>query len=313
VPPLPPDAHWRSRALPYVLLTLAPLFWAGNMVLGRAMRIDIPPIAMSFWRWALAGLILLPLVWRDVERHLPVIRREWRVLSVLGLLSVTLFNTLCYIGLQWTTATNGTLFNSIIPVLIIPIAWLALREGITRQQALGVAISLGGVVTIVVQGDLRALLALRINDGDLWLLAAMALWAGYTVLLRWRPAELTGLAFLACIIYFGLPGLALAYVLELLSGRAFQPTVPVLATLLYYGIFPSILSNLCFNAGVKAIGPNRAGIFSHLMPVFGILLSVVFLRESPQSYHWIGMALVFSGIWLTSTARTHPGLQGEPG
>lgn len=292
-----------AAALPYVLLTLAPLFWATNMVIGRAMRDDIPPVAMSFWRWALAGLILLPFVWRDLRRHLPAIRREWKLLAALGLLSVTLFNTLCYIGLQWTTATNGTLFNSIIPVLIIPIAWLALRERITGQQALGVAISLGGVLAIVAQGDLRALLALRFNDGDLWLLTAMALWSGYTVLLRWRPAELTGLTFLACIIYFGMPGLALAYAFELATGRTFEATAPVLATFLYYGLFPSVLSNLCFNAGVKAVGPNRAGIFAHLMPVFGILLSALLLGERPQPYHWIGMALVFLGIWLTSAGR----------
>lgn len=292
-----------SRALPYVLLTLAPLFWAGNMVLGRAMRYDIPPVAMSFWRWGLAGLILLPFVWGDLRKHLPVIRRDWKALATLGLLSVTLFNTLCYIGLQWTSATNGTLFNSIIPVLIVLLAWFVLRERITRQQAFGVAISLAGVLTIVAQGELAVLRALRFNDGDLWLLAAMGLWAGYTVLLRWRPAELTGLAFLACIIYFGMPALGLAYAWELAAGRTFAPTLPVAVTLLYYGLFPSILSNLCFNAGVKAVGPNRAGIFAHLMPVFGILLSSAFLGEHPHGYHWVGMALVFTGIWLTSSAR----------
>jgi drug/metabolite transporter (DMT)-like permease len=293
----------RSRSAPYLLLTLAPLFWATNMVLSRAMRSDIPPVAMSFWRWVLAGLILLPFVWRDVRKHLPAIRREWKVLFALGLLSVTSFNTLCYIGLQWTSATNGTLFNSVIPILIIPLAWLALHERITLRQAAGVAISLSGVVAIVVEGDVRKLLSLRINQGDLWLLAAMVLWAGYTVLLRWRPAELTGLPFLACIIYFGMPGLGLLYGWEIAAGRTFKPSAAVLLTFLYYGIFPSILSNLCFNAGVKAVGPNRAGIFAHLMPVFGILLSAVFLGERPQVHHSVGMALVFYGIWLSSTAR----------
>ena len=292
------------RLTPYLLLTLAPLFWAANMVLGRAMRNDIPPVAMSFWRWALAGLILLPFVWGDLRKHAPVILREWKVLAALGTLSVTLFNTLCYIGLQWTTATNGTLFNSLIPVLIVLLAWLVLRERVTRQQALGVAISLGGVLTIVAQGSLAVLLGLHFNDGDLWLLAAMALWAGYTVVLRWRPAELTGLTFLACIIYCGLPLLTLAYAWELGTRRGFQPTPQVVLTLVYYGLFPSILSNLCFNAGVKAVGPNRAGIFAHLMPVFGILLSTALLGERLHGYHLAGMTLVFLGIWLTTAART---------
>jgi drug/metabolite transporter (DMT)-like permease len=292
-----------ARATPYLLLTLAPLFWAANMVLGRAMRHDIPPVAMSFWRWTIAGVLLLPFVWRDVRKHLPVIRRDWRVLAVLGLLSVTLFNTLCYIGLQWTSATNGTLFNSVIPILIIPLAWLVLHERITPRQALGVALSLGGVVTIVAEGNLHNLLSLQFNDGDLWLLAAMVLWAGYTVLLRWRPPELAGLTFLACIVYFGLPGLGLVYAWEIAAGRSLVPGTGVALTFLYYGIFPSILSNLCFNAGVRAVGPNRAGLFAHLMPVFGILLAAAFLGERPQPFHWIGMALVFYGIWLSSTAR----------
>jgi drug/metabolite transporter (DMT)-like permease len=293
-----------ARATPYLLLTLAPLLWAVNMVLGRAMRHDIPPVAMSFWRWLLAGLILLPFVWRELRKQREVIVRRWKVLTALGLLSVTLFNTLCYIGLQWTTATNGTLFNSIIPILIIPLAWLVLHERITPRQALGIGLSLGGVVTIVLEGDVRRLLSLRFNQGDLWLLVAMALWAAYTVLLRWRPAELGGVAFLACIIYFGMPGLALAYLWELLSGRTFQPGAAVLLTFLYFGIFPSILSNLCFNAGVRAVGPNRAGIFAHLMPVFGIVLSAAFLGERPQPYHWLGIALVAYGIWLSSTSAS---------
>jgi drug/metabolite transporter (DMT)-like permease len=287
---------------PYVLLTLAPLFWALNMVLGRAMRSDIPPVAMSFWRWLLAGLILLPLVWRELVKQRQVLRREWKVLAALGTLSVTLFNTLCYVGLQWTTATNGTLFNSTIPVFIILLAWIALRERITRRQGCGVALSLAGVLTIVARGDAATLLGLRINDGDLWLLTAMAIWGGYTVLLRWRPAELSALTFLASVIWFGLPLLALAYAWEIAAGRTFTVTPQVALTLLYFGIFPSILSNLCFNAGVKAIGPNRAGIFAHLMPVFGILLSTLLLDERPHAHHWLGMLLVFAGIWMTSAA-----------
>jgi drug/metabolite transporter (DMT)-like permease len=288
---------------PFVLLTLAPLFWALNMVLGRAMRHDIPPVAMSFWRWLLAGLILLPLVWRDVRKQLPAIRRDWKVLGALGVLSVTLFNTLCYIGLQWTTATNGTLFNSTIPVFIVLLAWVVLHERISGRQALGVAVSLAGVLTIVARGDAANLLGLRVNDGDLWLLAAMAIWGGYTVLLRWRPAGLGALTFLACIVWFGLPLLAAAYAWELATGRTFALTPQVALTLVYYGIFPSILSNLCFNAGVRALGPSRAGIFAHLMPVFGILLSTLLLGEQPHAYHWLGMVLVFAGIWMTSAAQ----------
>ncbi len=291
------------RASPYLLLTLAPMFWALNMVIGRAMRYDIPPVAMSFWRWVIAGAILLPFVARDLHAHWPTIRASWRILALLGLLSVTLFNTLCYIGLQWTTATNGTLLNSVIPVLIIPIAWGLLRERARARQSVGVAISLSGVLVIVSQGRLDVLLHLELNRGDIWLFIAMVLWAFYTVLLRWRPKELSGLPFLACIVYFGLPLLSLAYLFELAAGRGFDFSPGVAMSFAYFGIFPSILSNLCFNKGVALVGPNRAGVFVHLMPVFGIVLSSLLLGERPQLHHLAGMALVFAGIAMSSSGR----------
>ena len=291
------------RASPYLLLTLAPLFWALNVVLGRAMRFDIPPVAMSFWRWTIAGLILLPLVARDLRAQWPTIRAAWKQLAALGLLSVTLFNTLCYIGLQWTTATNAALFNSVIPVFIIPIAWTLFGERAGARQMAGVLLSLLGVLIIVAQGSVDVLLGLQFNRGDLWLLAAMLLWAFYTVLLRLRPRALGGLSFLACIVYFGLPPLAIAYAIELWAGRSFTLSPSVSLSFVYFGIFPSILSGLCFNRGVAAVGSMRAGIFVHLMPVFGILLSAVLLHEMPQRYHVAGMALVFAGIWLSSRTR----------
>lgn len=302
-----------SRASPYLLLTLAPLFWALNVVIGRAMRFDIPPVAMSFWRWTLAGAILLPLVARDLRAQWPVVRAAWKRLAVLGLLSVTLFNTLCYVGLQWTTATNAALFNSVIPVFIIPIAWTLFGERAGVCQVLGVLLSLLGVLVIVAQGSVDALIGLQFNRGDLWLLVAMLLWAFYTVLLRLRPGGLTGLSFLACIVYFGLPPLALAYAWEVWSGRGFTLSPAVSLSFLYFGIFPSILSNLCFNRGVAAVGPMRAGIFVHLMPVFGILLSALLLHELPHVYHVAGMALVFLGIWLSSRARPRHAPQSATG
>lgn len=291
------------RASPYLLLTLAPLFWALNVVVGRAMRFDIPPVAMSFWRWTIAGLILLPLVARDLRHQWPIVRAAWKQLAALGLLSVTLFNTLCYIGLQWTTATNAALFNSVIPVFILPIAWMLYGERAGARQMVGVLLSLLGVLVIVAQGSVDTLLGLHVNRGDLWLLAAMLLWAFYTVLLRLRPGALNGLSFLACIVYFGLPPLAIAYAFEVWSGRAFTLSPSVSLSFLYFGIFPSILSGLCFNRGVAAVGPVRAGIFVHLMPVFGILLSALLLHEMPQLYHLAGMSLVFAGIWLSSRGR----------
>jgi drug/metabolite transporter (DMT)-like permease len=288
---------------PYLLLALATLCWAGNIVLGRAMHAEIPPVAMAFWRWTIAFVVVLPFAIRPLARHRAVLRRSWPLMLLLGGIGVVGYNTLSYLALATTTATNGALLNSIIPVLIVPIAWLLLRERIRPLQALGVAISLVGVVVIVARGDVSTLRDLTFTRGDLWLLAAMLLWALYTVALRFKPPELGTLAFLAAIIIFGLPLLAVVYAFELASGARFELTPRVAATLAYYGTMPSVVAYLFFNRGVAMIGPQRAGIFIHLVPVYGVLLSTIFLHESPQVFHGVGIALIFTGIWFTTSGR----------
>ena len=272
------------------------------MVIGRAMRNEIPPVAMSFWRWCIAALVVLPFVVRELRMRRQTIRRSWMLLTIMGVIGVSVFNTVSYAALRHTTATNGVLFNSTIPVLIILIGWIFLHEALSRRQALGVAVSLLGVLVIVARGDASALAALQLNAADLWLLSAMLLWAVYTIMLRWKPRELSDLGFLACIILFGLPWLSLGYAVEIASGARFELTSATAMTLAYYGVFPSVLAYLFFNRGVAALGPTRAGIFVHLVPVFGFILSALFLDEPPRAYHLVGVALVFAGIWLCSTA-----------
>ena len=228
-------ARPRGYPSPYLLLALATLFWAGNIVIARAMRADIPPVAMAFWRWSIAFAVVMPFAFRTLVRHRDVLRRSWLLLFLLGGVGVATYNTMCYIALQTTTATNGTLFNSLIPVFIVPIAWLLLRERIRPLQGFGVAISLAGVVVIVARGDLGNLRDLSFNAGDLWLLGAMVLWAFYTVALRFKPPELGTLPFLAAIILFGLPVLAVFYAIELASGVRFELTAANAVTLAYYG------------------------------------------------------------------------------
>lgn len=296
-------AGGRRHVSPYLLLALATLFWAGNIILGRAMRADIPPVAMAFWRWTIAFCVVMPFAWRRLVQHRAVLRRSWKLLAFMGGIGIASYNTLSYIALQSTTATNATLFNSLIPVLIVPIAWLVLRERIRPLQALGVAISLAGVVVIVAKGDLSMLLGLGINGGDLLLLAAMVLWAFYTVALRFKPPELDTLAFLAAIVLFGMPVLTLFYGIELASGAGFALTPASAVTLAYYGTMPSVVAYLFFNRGVAMIGPQRAGIFIHLVPAYGVVLSTLFLNEPPQAFHAFGIVLIGLGIWFTTSAR----------
>jgi drug/metabolite transporter (DMT)-like permease len=285
---------------PYLLLTLASLFWAGNWVVGRAMRNDIPPVAMGFWRWVVALLILLPFAAPELKRNWRVVRANWFTLALLGGLGAMLFNTMIYVGLQYTAATNGVLFNSVTPILIILMSWLAFRERLGAWQTMGVVLSLVGVAVIVARGEPQILAALRFNRGDLWLISAMLLWALYTIVLRRRPPGLSAIGFLAAMLLLGLPLLLPFYLWELFTRGGFALSVPAVAALAYYATLPSIVAYLFWNRGVAQIGPNKAGLFVHLMPVFGALLSVIFLGERLYAYHFVGAAMIFGGIWLTT-------------
>jgi len=285
---------------PYLLLTLASLFWAGNWVVGRAMRNDIPPVAMGFWRWVVALLILLPFAAPELKRNWRVVRANWFTLALLGGLGAMLFNTMIYVGLQYTAATNGVLFNSVTPILIILMSWLAFRERLGAWQTIGVVLSLVGVAVIVARGEPQILAALRFNRGDLWLISAMLLWALYTIVLRRRPSGLSAIGFLAAMLLLGLPLLLPFYLWELFTRGGFALSVPAVAALAYYATLPSIVAYLFWNRGVAQIGPNKAGLFVHLMPVFGALLSVIFLGERLYPYHFVGAAMIFGGIWLTT-------------
>ena len=288
---------------PYLLLSIASLLWAGNLVIGRGMRAEIPPVAMSFWRWTIAFGLVLPFTLPEVWSRRREIIAKWPVLLLLGLVGICLFNTMCYIGLTMTTATNATLFNSVVPVFIPPVAWLLLRERTTAIQMVGILTSLAGVVVIVGKGDWQTLQAMAFNRGDVWLLVAMVLWALYTVLLRYRPGGMGMLAFLCTILMFGWPLLLIWYLIELSGGRSFALTPMTAATLAYYGVFPAVLAFVCYNRGVATVGPTRAGIFVHLVPVFGIVLSTLVLDEPPFLFHFVGMVLIFSGILITTRAR----------
>jgi drug/metabolite transporter (DMT)-like permease len=285
---------------PYLLLSLTSFFWAANWVVGRAMRHEIPPVAMGFWRWMLALLILLPFAASEMRRQWHVLRAHWVNLSLLGALGASAFNSMVYTGLQYTAATNGVLFNSITPVMIILMSWLVMGERLRAIQAVGVAMSLIGVLGIIARGEPRMLLGLEFNRGDIWLVSAMFLWAVYTVILRKRPPALSATGFLAAMLLFGLPWLLPFYLWELHERGGFALTGATVATLAYYATFPSILAYLFWNRGVSQIGPNRAGLFVHLMPVFGATLSVMFLGETLHGYHLFGAALIFGGIYLTS-------------
>jgi drug/metabolite transporter (DMT)-like permease len=308
-----------NPATPYLLATLPPLFWAGNFILGRALSQTIPPIALSFWRWALALLILLPFAWSRLRGQRGTLRRHWAVLSLLAVLGVTNYNTFAYLGLQTTTATNAVLLVSTTPVLIPVLSFLLLGQRIGLRQAAGILLSLAGVAVIVARGELGALGALGLASGDLWILAAVVSWALYSVCLRWRPAHLDPLALLAVTMAIGLVPLVPLYGWELGQGLGFQLNPVTLAAIGYVALFPSILAYVFWNRAVAQLGANRTGQFLHLVPAFGALLAMPLLGERLHPFHLVGIGLIGGGIVLATRgarggggrAARHPPAQGK--
>ena len=289
--------------LPYLLLPLAVLFWSANFVIGRAVRADVPPVGLAFWRWTGAFLIVIGFAWPHLRADWPALRKHWAIITVLAFLGIGSFNTLIYTGLQTTTAINALLLQALMPVLIVLFSFLIFRDQVGWLQAVGITISVAGAFTIIVQGDLAVLRSLSINRGDLIVFTAVVGYAGYSTLLRKRP-PLHPLSFLAATFFLGALMNLPFYAWESLAGRPVQINGPMLLAVGYVMLFPSVVSYFCFNRGVDLVGANRAGLFINLLPVFGSILAVAFLGERFTWYQGAGILLIACGIFLaTRTGR----------
>ncbi len=290
----------RLYANPYLLLTLAVAFWAINFIVGRAVNQDVPPVGLAFWRWAGALLILTPFALRHLRRDLPALRAGWRNVLLCSVTGITVFNTLVYMGLHHTVAINGALLQSAMPALIVLLSFLALGESFRPIQIFGLVVSTVGVLTVVTRGDPAVLADLGLNRGDLLVLVAVISYAIYSVAVKRRP-PVHPLSFVWITFLVGLVALAPFYAAEHLSGDVMRLTDPVtLGAVGYVMVFPSILSYLFFNRGVELVGPGRAGLFIHLLPVFAGLLAVGLLGEAFRWYHAAGLGLIVAGISLAN-------------
>jgi len=281
-------------------MLLPPLFWAGNFVVGRAVADQAAPIGLSFWRWFLATLILLPFVIKPMWQYRHIIKQHFWPLFILGVLSISSFNSLAYISLQYTTATNATLLNSFIPIFILIISGLFLKEKISYIQVLGVIVSLLGVVVILTRLDRAVIATLEINKGDLWMLLAALDWALYSILLKYlRPTALPPLPLLGVMMIIGTLVLIPVLMINPFDEEPIRWTPEMIKAIAYIAIFPSIISYLAWNYGIQKLGAAIGGQYIHLMPLFGALMAVIFLGEKIQLYHLVGAACIALGLWLS--------------
>jgi drug/metabolite transporter (DMT)-like permease len=288
----------------YLMAALPPLFWSGNFLVARIMHDQIPPIQMSLWRWAFAFIILVPFAAPAFNKHRACLRNELPFLIILGGVGITAFNCFIYAALHDTTVVNAALINTLMPVFTFVLAALILRETLGLKQMLGVGVALMGAALIIIRGDLKGIAQLALNPGDLLVVAGLAFWALYTVLIRWRPTDLPILLFLTVTIGFGII-IHLPFVAwEIRVAGTFTPNAASLAALAYFALFPSVLAYIFWNKAVATLGPGRTGMFIYLMPVFSSVLGIAVLGEAFHLYHGAGIALIFVGIALV-TRKPH--------
>jgi len=284
----------------YVLLVLTVLFWAGNFVLAKSLVGILPPFSMAALRWSVAFLILMPFVLPKLRSEWRLLLKHWKVVSILSLFGVAAFNCLIYLGVQKTSATNAALLQSAIPILVLLLCVLFYKELLSKKQLLGVFSSCLGVLVIISDGKLETLLSLSLNQGDLWILAAVSCWTIYSVLLRYKPVEISGPSLLAANIFIGnlLIYPFVVWEVQSVGFMGIELSQETILSVMYLAVFPSLLSYLFWNRAVAEVGAARASLFIHLLPVFGTILAALFLNEAPQIYHLIGIILIFSGIYL---------------
>lgn len=279
------------------MLSVAPLCWAGNIVLARGVVEMIPPVSFALWRWTLAFVLLLPFAWGHVRRDWPLAMRYWKTVLFLSLTGITGFNTLLYTAVHTTTAINGALIQTAMPAVIVVICLVFFGERATRVQVLGVGLCMAGATAVVLRGRWATLQRMDFAQGDLIMVVAVLLYAMYSAGLRRRP-RIHPLSFMAVTFGTGALGLLPFYAWEMTRTPAFVPSIEIGASILYVAVFPSIVAYFCWNGGIDRIGPNRGGLFINLIPVFASLMAVVWLGESLALFHLAGMVLIVSGMAL---------------
>ncbi|HWK95379.1 MAG TPA: DMT family transporter [Pseudolabrys sp.] len=285
---------------PYLLLALTSLFWSGNHVVGRAIGGHVPPFAISTLRWLIPSLLLWFFARRTIVNDWPAMRASWKILLWLGITGGTMFTSLQYVGLQYTSALNVSVLNSLTPVLIVATGALLFRDPVTPLQSLGIVTSLLGVLAIIARGDIATLLHMTFNGGDILIVFNMMLFSVYTAYYRLRP-QISPISILFAFGAVSALGSLPFAIGESLSGYTLQADWPTVAAVLYVAFFPGLLAYAFWNRGVELLGANRAGPFQHLIPLYSAILASTFLGERLHAFHILGFALIIGGVWMASS------------
>ena len=285
----------------YIMLVCATLFWAGNFMVGKLAYLEnIPPMSLVFFRWTLVWIILLPFTYKEVLKNKDIILNNLPLLFFLAFTSVGLFNSFTYLALVHTQVINASLFNTVIPAMIIFLCFLLKIEKTNKFQIFGLIISVFGILSIITILDLNILLSLDFNKGDLIMIGGVITWGLYSSFLKKKKFNLPLLTLVHVLCTFGLIFILPQFLYELSQGLTVEFNIDLGYTLIYLALFPSIGSYYCWAGAVAIIGANRAGIFLSLIPFFSTIMAIIFFNEQFHFFHLIGSILIVLGLFLSN-------------
>ena len=287
--------------LAYTFLILAALFWSGNFIIGKfATLFEVPPLTLNFLRWVMVWFILIPFTIKEVISKKSYIKKNFLVIGLMGVLSISTFNSVVYFALNFTQVINAVLMLSAIPVVIIIFSSLMKIENTNIFQISGLILSITGVGTIISNADIQKIVSLNFNKGDLWMIICVLSWSLYSTLLKKNKSELSQFALIQIMVSVGLVFLVPQFLYEQSIGLDFTINKAFIFILLYVVIFPAIAAYYCWQKAINLIGPNRSAMFIQLMPLFSALMAILIFKEKFQLYHFIGATFIVSGIYLSN-------------
>ena len=290
-----------NNFLAYIYLLLAVTFWAGNFIVGKfASYYGVPPFALNFYRWLFAWLILAPFTIREIIIKKDYILKNYKLFLILGLTSITIFNSIVYYSLNFTQVINGVLMISTIPVMMMFISSILKIEKTNIFQIFGVLFSFTGVILIITKANLEILINLDFNRGDITMVVAMFAWAIYSVLLKKQTYKISQLSLLEVIISFGLIFVIPIYFIEYQMGYKIYLGIPFYLILIFVVLFPGLASFILWIKAISLIGANRSGVFLHLMPILSAVMAMILFNEKFMFYHILGTFFILTGIILSN-------------
>ncbi len=290
-----------KKYLAYSLLVLATLFWSGNFIVGKfATLFQIPPLTLNVFRWISVWIILIPFTFKEIFINLPSIKKNWLVISFMGIITISTFNSVVYFALNYTQVINAVLVLAAIPAATIVLSSLMNIEKTNFFQIFGLFLSIIGIGSIISNGDIQKIISLNFNKGDLWMLVCVFTWALYSTLLKKHKFKFSQFSLIQLMVSVGIIFLIPQFFYEKSIGLEVNFNKPFFLILFYVVVFPAIVAYYCWQKGIEIIGPNRASMFIQLMPLFSAVMAIIIFNEKFELYHFAGAAFIVSGIYLSN-------------